>query len=522
MFQPQGIQSLRPAFLKAFGGLIAIGLFLLLALPKSEGAAGFQAYQQVLKKDNQFYRAGTIYDYRSDTDNRMFSLWVPPGVHPIRGIFIDGNAGVSGNKTGIGERSLTALAMRFGFGVMTTSNVSGSQTFASHGRVLFDGLDAFADLGDHPELRHVPFISHGNSSGGGNAYGLAMLEPARCICFTANVLAGPNPVLPPVQGYTVPGVFTIGEVDPLVASNRVDVPNAMAAARAANAPWAWAMIQGMGHEHRRMYRFYYPYWETMIRWRLPAEADPSTGPVVLNPLVIADGWLVDDQSWEEGIAFIAPAKDYPRLTSQASWLPDPDLAYLFRGLVSWHTPLVFSIDGVPDYYDTTDRKSLSMDQFYPGRRLRLRVATGTFPWTKLQFYRGSEKLGEVTEGEPVFDHLLGYDRYANAFTVVAEDADGHQRTAIMQTVFAMAESNKDPGWVEVADFGWYYYRQQPWLYHPDLGWVWASDAAIGATESTYLWSTSGQHWLWMRTAMLPWYYSYNPAESGWVMWPGAE
>lgn len=483
---------------------------LLFALP------GFEATLEVRTAPPTLLRKpGYVYEYLSDTDSRGLALRVPLDAEVVRGVLIDGNAGVSDNRAAINQSGPSAFAERFDFAVAGTKDVSGGSTFSTHGEMIMDALDAFAELGVHPELANVPFISHGSSSGGGNAYGLAMYAPERCICFTANVLVGPNPVFPPSPGYLVPGIFTIGEVDPLVASNRVDTPRAMAAARAEGAPWAWVMIQGMGHEHRRVWRLYYPFWEEMIARRIPPSADPRNGPISLRPLVEDSGYLLDDESWEETIPFIAPANDYPRDPGTASWLPSRDMAYLMRGFAAWNTPLTLSIDGIPSYYNTQPARVDSfMDEFSPGQSITLRVDPGDFAWTRLEFFRGAEPVGEVTSGEPALSIILGYQSYAQSFTVVAHNAAGDQRTAILQGIHVYAPSDPHPEWIELPGFGWYAYPDAPWYYLLGHGWLWFEDTALHATSGTYFWSLQNSRWYWMRTSWLPWVYDHT--SSTWI------
>lgn len=484
-----------PLLIRAlFASILLASTHLLTALP------GFEAFVEVRERPSRWWPAGYLYDYRSETDNRYFTVWVPLGNATVKGLFIDGNAGVSVNRLGVAEEDMRNFAQRFGFGLGATSNISGGNTYSTHYLLILDALDAFGEMGMHPELANVPFITHGNSSGGGNAYGLAMRAPDRAIAFTSNVLVGPNPVFPPESSYTIPGLFTIGETDPLVAGNRVDVPRAMAAARAADAPWAWVMIQGMGHEHRRIYRLYYPYWEAMIALRLPEDADPRAGPVTLNAIDTSTGYLMDDNSWSDPLPFVAPADDYPRDPETASWLPNENLAYLTRGYASWDNPVTFDIEGIPDFY--TEKSSI-IDTLSPGESLRLVANPGGIEWTRIEFFRGAVKLGEVTEGDPALDITLGYEEYAQAFTVLVHDDAGNTRTAIPQTVHVLGASDKDPVWSWLPEFGWYAYPWAPWIYHNDYGWFWAMDPALLTSKSNFIWSAETQMWYWLQPNRLP-------------------
>jgi hypothetical protein len=68
--------------------------------------------------------------------------------------------------------------------------------------------------------------------------------------------------------------------------------------------------------------------------RLPADADPTKGPVKLSPIKLEDGWLGNRDSVKGTFAEVASWKDYSKEREVATWFPNRAAADTWR---AWQT-----------------------------------------------------------------------------------------------------------------------------------------------------------------------------------------
>lgn len=445
-------------------------------------------------------RTGHSYLYRSPNDSRAFLVWVPDMERPVRGIFIGGGL----------DESVKAFAARFDMGVASISG-GGSGAYNNHAPVLMDGLVAMAALGVHPELAHAPYISHGSSTGGAWAYGVAMLNPDRTICFTSNVMAGPNPATPPAAGFKVPAIFTVGETDSLVRAD-VATANLLDQGRPEGALWGRMIIEDFGHENRRVWRLYYPFWEDMINRRVPADWDPREGPVTLRDIDPSEGWIAYDPSWYEGLTEIFPADAYEGETDgSTSWYPNEGIAVLARSYSSWQQPGYLNIEGIPDFPPNDQGRDAEMELFRAGEAITLTYDDGGVAWDRIEFFKGAERLGEVTAGDPVFEHILEGDRIAQSFTILHHAPGGEIYTARLQGVLVLPPMD---AWIYIHRFGWFYDGFEPWLYHTRVdGWIWLQNydhiSDFESTAGFFFFHQDRGAWHWSSIFRLPWTYDYG-------------
>src|SRR4030043_1893728 len=96
---------------------------------------------------------GTYYDFRDSAGVQMIKLWVPPEIHPVRGVFISGHGGGGGDSRNFArDENIRAFAMRLGFAVAGLHNFPGGRVYTQGAPVFFNALNEFARLGHHPEL----------------------------------------------------------------------------------------------------------------------------------------------------------------------------------------------------------------------------------------------------------------------------------------------------------------------------------------------------------------------------------
>lgn len=456
--------------------------------------------------------SGLIYQYRDhaleNADRRAWQVWVPHSESPIRGLFVDGNPGTGDGKGVTLNASMQAFARKFNFGIMASAGVSGGSTYTTHAAKIIEALDAIAAMGFNPELTNVPFVTLGNSSAGANAYGLAMRYPERTICFTSNVIASINPSVPPEAGLKVPGIFVLGEVDPIVGTLQPS-RTLMDTVRPQGALWGRIVIQGMGHEHRRVMRLFYPMWEKCIRLRLPESWDPLSGPPTLLPVNEEDGWLVDDDSAVAGFSDSRAAAGYQGDKTRMSWYLDADMAQLARGFAAYSQYGEFSITEVHNYPGYNDipppsrTQSQSMDHFRPGVAITLNYSPSGNSWQKVSFYYGSELLAERTSAEePSLTLSLPRDSYAQAYTAIVTDDEGNERPLIGQGLLVLPGRDE---WISAKKLGWYYEGFAPWYFHAELGWIYpATEESFGRSAGFFVYYLNEEAWFWIRSSWLPW------------------
>ncbi|MGE5559354.1 MAG: hypothetical protein ACM3WV_12230 [Bacillota bacterium] len=434
------------------------------------GAFSGLAESNIKKFSTRLTLYGSIYWYSVPNDERKVYVWIPPEMKTVRGLIFVGNPGTGDNLLWLYNNDIKTFAARMGFGLMTTKGMDGTKTFTENGEIIIRALEEISQAGLNPEMRNVPFITSGGSSGGAAGYGLANYAPQRTIAFTVNVPSTPYvPSNPVPAALKVPGIFIAGEWDVILPSTALEMRSIARKSRAQGSLWSWMIYQGMGHEHRLTGHFYYPFWEKMINLRCPKDADPLQGPIRLKDVAESKGWLAEDLSyphrsawtaesvagWEAwgfkagdpynmhvscktGLVGIAPYAKYRDNKTRACWLPDQDMAFLFRALASWNPMLSLGIEGYKVVWKDADplkavRLAFTDTKIYrPGDTIKLvcTVAPEFTGWSKIEFYLGSKKIGVVKAKDAAgptkaeLSYTLKPQPVAQSFTVLGYDAKG--------------------------------------------------------------------------------------------------
>ncbi len=120
-----------------------------------------------LENGDQVAWDGSYYDFRDSAGVKMIKMWIPPGIHPVRGVFISGHGGGGGDSRNFArDENVRALAMRLGFAVAGLHNFPGRRVYEEGAAVFFEALDHFARMGHHPELAYLPFACMAVPTGG--------------------------------------------------------------------------------------------------------------------------------------------------------------------------------------------------------------------------------------------------------------------------------------------------------------------------------------------------------------------
>ena len=290
----------------------------------------------------------------------------------------------------------------------------------------------WAAMGYHPEIANLPIIARGSSNAGVTAYSLAGFVPDRMICFTPNVGPRYNPFPPSEALMKVPALMHVGPKDPFFRNGMQTTADLFAYARPKGALWAWDAEKDKGHEIAHIDDEDMKYYEEIIPLRLPKDADARKGPVKLNDLPEDSGWLADPASWESGITYIAPYKDYDRDRSKAVWLPTADLAYLYRAVATYDNPLKLAIRQLPRIENPNESGVLLQTAagpvIAPGTAVELDCDAGAMPdWQTITFYDGAKEIGTVKKGQPTRITFTVEPQYTvYALTAVARTGRRHR------------------------------------------------------------------------------------------------
>ncbi len=376
----------------AVAGVIVASAARLAAAP----AAGFATYD---------------FSEMDEGHEKAVRLAIPTDLPSLRGLFVDTNAAGGDTRDRYTLPWIKAFAALHGLGFV------GARGFDSHlgsVTVFQHALDKWVVDSGHPELANVPFVVYGFSAGGGFANRLLNTLPERVIASTP-LSTAMRMVIPP-GALQVPVCMFSGEQE-----NRLNplLGDTMATNRPLGAQWAWAMVEGQGHAESGQATLALPFLDHCIRLRYPADGDPRKGPVALKPLELASGWVADNSTWRSGLTKIAPYGGLAGADVGAtSWLPDEDIAYLYRAYATFAPPLKL-----------TNPPSGAAWVLKAGADLTITADDSGFPgWQKMALYDGAKKLAEITEG-PVRFALTGLKPGVYGLYVMGTDAKGEERVS---------------------------------------------------------------------------------------------
>ncbi len=399
--------------------------------------SSFPVRSQTVEQDNgdKISFDGEYYDFRDSAGIQMIKMWIPTGVKTIRGVFISGHGGGGGDSRDFArDENIRAFAMRLGFAVAGLHNFPGRRAYEQGAPLFFRVLKEFSLIGGHPEIANLPFVMYGSSNGGSTTYGFVNYAPERAICFLTNVSAGGQPEIPVDAALGVPGIFIVGKFDALMRQRGIDrAREIVTEARKRHARWAWAM-ELKGHQDGTSFDVYMKLVEQAVRTRYPGNGNPAAGPVRLKDIPEESGWLADPESWDSGLTYIDSFNKYKGNKEAAGWLLNRDIAYVYRSMATHHNPVSLNVKEFDRTFnphtDPGTMFSLGGPVTDPGEKITLMCNTEAFPdWEKIEFFDGSEKLGEVQKGnKPEITVITGPDQEVCCLTALATASDGSRRT----------------------------------------------------------------------------------------------
>ena len=374
------------------------------------------------------------YDYTETIERgvvKKYRLAVPKGVSTVKGILVVSNCAGGDSrdwyKSGTAYESFINLHdFAFVGGTFDCSHFEAYDAFVK-------ALASWAKESGHPELVHVPYATTGLSAGGGFASTLVTKCPEKTIaavivCARLNLTVfelkkydAKNPVPVPAAVIRTPVLNITGETEN--AAPVIEPP--METHRPAGALYGWAESPGFGHEYNGQEVLAMPYLEAVLKLRYPAEGDVRKGPLKLKDLDPGAGWVADDTTWKSRLTSISSAADFKGDIKKSSWLPDKDVAFIYRAYASYNRPLKITSPRQDNIYTPIQG---------PGSHITITVDASGFPgWKQLEFYDGATLLGTITSGATQFTATKLTPGF-HTFSVLGTDSAGRVVTSNCEMV----------------------------------------------------------------------------------------
>lgn len=351
-----------------------------LALDPSEG----QIFEALIKLEQPKKSADRS---EGGADHVPFSLWIPPDVKTIRGVFFNPFY----LKTS-GQAHARAMARHYGFAVIGANYMRvNNKEFAP---TLLAAFKDFAAQSKHPELEQAPLLMVGMSAGAGMCVQFTEQLPERVIAV-APVCLEVGPISD--KSKDVPMLTIFGEKDG--GQMKLLLEKLPKQRQAFDAAWAIAPQWGRRHEFGAANNLEYPFYARVMAQRYPSEVMPSGTATQLKQCDPALAWYADPARWTERPCPIYAAKDYPGDKAAACWFPDEHVARTWQAFVFPKPRLkITSPAGLGD------GQAFAVHSSSEPLTVEAAVAEGDTPVTKLILRDGEKFLSEsnVTGGKAQF------------------------------------------------------------------------------------------------------------------------
>lgn len=321
-------------------------------------------------------------------------LFIPEEARPLRGLY------VHAAHYKLSTRDRWAESGRsIGFGHLALAiDLKSTNRPAKLRKGLDEALKEFAEKTGRKELLHVPLAGAGHSAGG-MVSAVLLKSPARTLtlCLDCAWVADPAKLNP--EDKTVPTLFTLGAV-PDAFQMLPGIEKNFVPARKDEWPWCLGLKWGCAHDWGNAAALFIPWTEAVAAARIPAEVDPAAGPVPLKPLRLEDGWLGDRETTTGQWAAVAPYDEFKGDRSQAVWLPNRAVAYVWRALEARDPPVTIEAatpDGKTKLPPAGPKASRDL---IVNPEIELALSAGVRAGAavrKIQFFDGDGLVGEVTQ-----------------------------------------------------------------------------------------------------------------------------
>ncbi len=358
------------------------------SLPAADGARteipAAPAFNQLGKPGETIYQTAVPLKKPKKSADRIdgglnhvvFSLWLPEGEACVRGIYL-----MPFNVTGVEQEQSRAMCRHWKFALVGSNFMRVDKT--EFGPTLLAGLKDLAAQSKHPEVAHAPFITASMSAGVGMCVSLAEQLPERFIACGLVCLE----VAPETNRTSgVPMLSIFGERD----GRQMEQHEALLPLRRKELDSSWAITVQWNRKHEwgQSNNLLWPFFDEVIRQRLPADASPLAGPVELRPCDPNLTWYGDPSTWKTGAATIAAAADFKGDKSIACWFPGPQTAHAWQAFV---VPKPLLKITTPE--SQGDKKPLAV--YGPAEKFSVQVtADAKLSEGKLELHDGSTRIAE--------------------------------------------------------------------------------------------------------------------------------
>ena len=387
---------------------------------------------------------GVCYDYIDEKAYHGIKLWMPPAPYQARAIMLFGNPGGTGDTRGrCLERSWQEFAMRFGFALAGVTCFPGRDIFDETGQIILSFFDQCADFGLHPGLKHMPLVPRGSSNAGITAFGMACLAPHRCVCFTSNVgvYYGAFDKADPAV-LQVPGQQHIGPHDAFMPLGLKTTAELYERIRDQKPLWSWDAEMQKGHQDFNQVHLDFAFYNDIIDRRIPADADPVAGPVILNPIDYNSGYLADASTWDSGRrglktpCTVAAHDAFQGDPRQVVWLAGSASARAYQAAATYRRSAQIRIIGESQAFEADGQWNIQDKDICvvdPGTEIQLEIvpyvpnakAEHALPaYEKIEVFNGDELAAEITTPDARCAITIGLENRVHVFTAIIHCTDG--------------------------------------------------------------------------------------------------
>lgn len=196
-------------------------------------------------------------------------------------------------------------------------------------RAFLEALDRLSRTSAHPELGRVPRVLWGHSGGATWVREMAGRHPSRVVALFPRSLPGSDRDIATLAriATAVPVLLSLGarEAEDRFAAIHAHDLEAFRRVRAGGGRIALAIDPKASHDCRNSRYLAIPFFDRCLRQRLPPADDPAGE---LRAMDESRVWLGDPETKE-----IAPADSYGGERDRAVWLPDREIAAVWREFV---------------------------------------------------------------------------------------------------------------------------------------------------------------------------------------------
>lgn len=330
--------------------------------------------------------------FKTTIDGVDVQVMSPDGVKKLRGALVFG-----ANHTYKPDDRWAVLCheLEFALVVMNIQNLAkATNRGAKLHKALDAGLKEAADKTGHPELVSVPLVGHGHSAGGLIVPAL-LNTPERLLTVAIDCGGIHDSEKWPAGAAGAPVLWTVGAI-PDGFKFLETVGTRYEPARKKGLPWGVGVQWGCAHDYGSAATLTIPWVKAVAKARIQPEGK-------LKDMKLVDGWLGDRTSTNGTYASVAAWTEYKGDKEAAAWLPDREVAHVWR---AWHTnksPLV--LEASTSTGDGGAKTSLPPWNPKKGRTLMVApkaavelgvtVKEGTVV-KSVKYYDGDKLIGEAT------------------------------------------------------------------------------------------------------------------------------